>query len=137
MKTITDKIFGEINYDLFWQKEDSFTWNNKSYPVTVIIRAANEQAPTEKQQDCYVYFKKNSPDLIESAIVKLLKYCKDNYDNSLTAESIHQKLIPREIVFRRTGRWGITFDSPWENERRLAIAFKDDVVTAGTDDLLI
>jgi len=137
MKTITDKIFGKINYDLFWQKKDSFIWNNKSFPVTVIIRAANEQPPTEKQQDCYNYFKNNSQKLIALAIDELLKYCKDNYDNSLTAESIRQKLIPREIIFRRTGRWGITFDSPWENERQLAIAFKDDVAIAGTDDLLI
>ena len=137
MTVMKDKVFGEIKYDLFWEGQSSLTWNNTNCPVTIIVRAANAQPPSEKQQNCFVYFQSNSTSLISSAIEQLLKYCQENYDKNLNKASLGSKLIPREIIFRRTGRWGITFDSPWENERRLAVAFKDDSVTAGTDDLLI
>lgn len=136
MKNMIDKIFGEISYNLFWEGNTSIKWNGNICPTTIIIRSANEQPPSVEQQNCFSYFKDNAS-VIAIAAEKLLAYCKNNYDNSLTLASIYKELTPKEIIFRKTGRWGITFDSPWEEEKRLAVVFKDGIATAGTDDLLI
>lgn len=137
MKTMSDKVFGEISYNLFWEGKTTINWNGKDCSATIIIRSANEQPPSDKQQNCYSYFKNNSSTIMANIAEKLLAYCQDNYEKALTVAAIYEKLMPKEIIFRKTGRWGVTFDSPWEDEKRLAVAFKDDVATAGTDDLLI
>lgn len=137
MEIINDEVFGEMHYDLFWERKASLAWNGINHPVVLIVKVAKAQPPTPKQRECFTYFMQHSAALISTAAQKLLKYCQDNYDDQLSMDALCQQLTPKELVFRKTGRWGITFDSPWENEMRLAVAFKDDKVIAGTDDLLI
>lgn len=139
MTTLTDAVFGQMTYDLFWSRDIDLDWMGSKLTVKVIVYSANGKEPSDEQKDCYAEFVHNQAALLKTGIEELLSFCQKNYNGKLTEKEMLSKITPRELIFRRTGRWGMTFDNPWENECRIAFVCKgkEATMTAGLDDLLI
>ncbi len=137
MSTIVNKVFGQLTYDHLWQGESSVVWNNNTVRVKIMVSSTEDQTPNEAQENNYTYLKENLEVVLANSVDKLLEFCKSTYDSHLKREELIVRVLPKEFLFRRNGKWGIIFSCPWENEMNLAVVFRGDAVIAGLDDLLI
>ncbi|ASM37017.1 DUF6985 domain-containing protein [Campylobacter sputorum] len=135
MKTINDKIFGELVYKHSWKKNDKIIFFEQEQDINIIVKAYNEDdGILESQRENYLKCKKFIAENTNAIYGNLQDYCKKYYEVS---ESIEDILTITSLYFGRDGAWGILFESKYDVEDGLAIFFKDDKMIVDTQNILL
>ena len=137
---INDSVFGKMNYDFDWTKDEEINLWGKAYTLGIIVQSEDgENIPISKlQQDAYSFFKSNFSLLEEKAMSALLNYCRgilDIDDCSRDYFLAHSK--PTAIFFSLNGDWGILFDSDFDEENGITVMFSNGEFMVGPQDILI
>lgn len=117
--TINDEVFGKMDFDYGWAKEEVISLYSHEYKIVCVASAYTGQQIEKIQQDKYVEYKKTEYALIEKAEVALIEYCKSNGIN--ITDGIEKHIKPTEIVFQQNGEVGILLNCDWDNESGIAI----------------
>ncbi|RDU64940.1 hypothetical protein CQA53_07230 [Helicobacter didelphidarum] len=118
MKTINDKVFGTMQYDSSWEKQDNLLLFSKTYSIQVVARAYDEAPITDTQRENYANYKaflmQNEAEIKQ----KLQEYCKKTYE--LENPNLEEILTPTTLYFDRDDSWGVLFDTDCDMENGLA-----------------
>ena len=72
-----DPVFGKMEYDFQWQKDETIELWGKSYSVQIVAQSEDDDDTeiSQVQRDAYVFFKSNFASLAESGMESILNYC--------------------------------------------------------------
>ena len=53
---LNDDIFGQIQFEIMWQKKDNYFLYGKEFEITLFIQGEKDEAPTNIQKEAYISF---------------------------------------------------------------------------------
>lgn len=71
---INDDVFGELNYELMWNKKDCFVLYGKEFSVDLFVDGSEDELPTDKQKDTYIEFNNKKAALEKEIEQKIYEY---------------------------------------------------------------
>ncbi len=137
--SIHDPIFGDMNYNYLWEKEERCTLWGAERTLRIEAEAEHETDTTlsPKQQQAYRQSKSLLDNEKEACLAALCAYCTANFGTSATAEEFLQRNRPISLYFALNGHWGLLFDSRDDEEHGIALMHADGQWSAGSQDILI
>ena len=137
-KMISDPIFGEMMYRHGWTKKDHLMLWGQEYIVNTSAEAYTGDEILDSQRDAFKKNKDNIAQHSDKMILKTTEYFEFILGIvNINKEDVIAGLIPRTILFRSAGSWGILFDSKWEEEHGFAIFVIDDKIEVGDQDTFL
>ena len=110
MKIIHDIVFGNLQYNHSWEKEEDLYFGNEKKQIMVVIEAYTDQEILDIQRQQYLVYQQKKNEYINKIPKVLLKYYLDNYDliaaemeipEVINKENINEQLIvnyyPRQV----------------------------------------
>ena len=110
MKIIHDIVFGNLQYNHSWEKEEDLYFRNEKKQIMVVIEAYTDQEILDIQRQQYLVYQQKKNEYINKIPKVLLKYYLDNYDliaaemeipEVINKENINEQLIvnyyPRQV----------------------------------------
>ncbi len=139
MTTIHDPAFGDMSYDFLWEKEECLTLWGKEYTLRVEASAKSEDDPelSASQQQAYLKSKELLAAEQSSCLAALCAYCEAALGISCTAQDFLRHNHPTTLFFSLCGRWGLLFDSAYDEEDGIALMHADGRWSVGPQDILI
>lgn len=151
MTNITDKVFGEMNYDFAWEKTVEKKIFGKERVCRIVAAAFPGEEINDYQRNAYLDYKTNEKryfDMIPSA---LLNYYIDNFESisemvnvpeKMDKDHINKQSIVRivklkTLYFDRKGRCGWLCDCIWDQDNGICILLKPSGVEVTSQDVLI
>ena len=115
-RKIKDSIFGEMEYKFGWFKREILNlWGNE-YEIIIKVIAYNESEINEEQRNSYLRLKSNINEISKNSL-ELLK----NYENEISENQIFKLVIPKTILFKQNGDFGILCDTSLDEENGFVI----------------
>lgn len=120
-KKINDKIFGEMEYKFGWFKREILNlWGNE-YEIIIKVIAYNESEINEEQRNSYLRLKSNINEISKNSLELLKEYILKNYENEISENQIFKLVIPKTILFKQNGDFGILCDTSLDEENGFVI----------------
>ena len=120
-KKINDKIFGEMEYKFGWFKKEILNlWGNK-YEIIIKVIAYNVNEINEEQRNSYLKLKSNINEISKNSLELLKEYILKNYENEISENQIFKLIIPKTILFKQNGDFGILCDTSLDEENGFVI----------------
>ena len=135
-----DPVFGEMEYDFQWQKDETIELWGKSYSVQIVAQSEDDDDTeiSQVQRDAYVFFKSNFASLAESGMESILNYCVEDLGlSNCTRADFLANSKPTTVFFALSGAWGILFDTTYSQEDGIALMYSDGQWVVDTQDILI
>lgn len=151
MKTIYDPVFGALQYDCSWQKEEDLYFRNKTTKIKVVVEADVDQELLDVQRQQYLFYEQKKNEYISALPKVLLQYYLDNYDSiaaemdipeAINKENINEQSVTKlikinAVYFARNGRYGWLCDCAWDTEHGLCILLSEKEPCIREQDRLI
>ena len=120
-KKMNDKIFGEMEYKFGWFKKEILNlWGNK-YEIIIKVIAYNENEINEEQRNSYLKLKSNINEISKHSLELLKEYILKNYENEISENQIFKLVIPKTILFKQNGDFGILCDTSLDEKNGFVI----------------
>lgn len=128
MNTISDAVFGEMNYRHSWKG----TCNVPAFgSITVTAQAYPGESISDAQRLAFQTFMGNPNKFISDAETALITYASKIYPGVAISG-----VRPESILFRQNGIWGFIYQSPVGEDDGLSVRFENGRAIADTDDAL-
>lgn len=154
---MTNKIFGELNYDFIWEGETKINLFNEEYKIKLGIDDEDEVGISSIQEETFTYFKNNEKVICEKIEETIYNYyckiCKDEPekidadvigDLQEAKSPIEMKRLVKPIKMcipelEDDREIEILFDCKWDFESGLGVRIvNEEIVKIGTqNDVLI
>ena len=139
MKIIHDIVFGNLQYNHSWEKEEDLYFRNEKKQIMVVVEAYTDQKILDIQRQQYLVYQQKKNEYINKIPKVLLKYYLDNYDliaaemeipEAISKENINEQLIIKlirinDVYFARNGQYGWLCDCAWDEEHGLCILLSE------------
>ena len=120
-RKIKDSIFGEMEYKFGWFKREILNlWGNE-YEIIIKVIAYNEREINEEQRNSYLRLKSNINEISKNSLELLKEYILKNYENEISENQIFKLVIPKTILFKQNGDFGILCDTSLDEENGFVI----------------
>jgi hypothetical protein len=120
-RKIKDSIFGEMEYKFGWFKREILNlWGNE-YEIIIKVIAYNESEINEEQRNSYLRLKSNINEISKNSLELLKEYILKNYENEISENQIFKLVIPKTILFKQNGDFGILCDTSLDEENGFVI----------------
>ena len=120
-RKIKDSIFGEMEYKFGWFKREILNlWGNE-YEIIIKVIAYNESEINEEQRNSYLILKSNINEISKNSLELLKEYILKNYENEISENQIFKLVIPKTILFKQNGDFGILCDTSLDEENGFVI----------------
>ncbi|SCA99199.1 Uncharacterized protein BWINRA5_02603 [Bacillus mycoides] len=153
---INDAVFGELEYDFVWSKDNSINFLGNEVEIALIVKGDEDGKFDEEQYVAYTSLMQNWEQLQQSFLQSILDYYKqerqelgydievnENYPLVETTNEILEMISLDGIVVPYAGIFdgrdiGITFNCTWDTENGLGIRLLNEKVTeVGYQDVAI
>ena len=71
---LNDDIFGQIQFEIMWQKKDNYFLYGKEFEITLFIQGEKDEAPTNIQKEAYISFINKKMILMSEIEGKVFEY---------------------------------------------------------------
>lgn len=71
---LNDDIFGQIQFEIMWQKKDNYFLYGKEFEITLFIQGEKDETPTNIQKEAYISFIKKKMILMSEIEEKVFEY---------------------------------------------------------------
>ena len=71
---LNDDIFGQIQFEIMWQKMDNYFLYGKEFEITLFIQGEKDEAPTNIQKEAYISFINKKMILMSEIEEKVFEY---------------------------------------------------------------
>ena len=71
---LNDDIFGQIQFEIMWQKKDTYFLYGKEFEITLFIQGEKDEAPTNIQKEAYISFINKKMILMSEIEEKVFEY---------------------------------------------------------------
>ena len=71
---LNDDIFGQIQFEIMWQKKDNYFLYGKEFEITLFIQGEKDEAPTNIQKEAYISFINKTMILMSEIEEKVFEY---------------------------------------------------------------
>ena len=71
---LNDDIFGQIQFEIMWQKKDNYFLYGKEFEITLFIQGEKDEAPTNIQKEAYISFFNKKMILMSEIEEKVFEY---------------------------------------------------------------
>lgn len=71
---LNDDIFGQIQFEIMWQKKDNYFLYGKEFEITLFIQGEKDETPTNIQKEAYISFINKKMILMSEIEEKVLEY---------------------------------------------------------------
>ena len=71
---LNDDIFGQIQFEIMWQKKDNYFLYGKEFEITLFIQGEKDEAPTNIQKEAYISFINKKMILMSEIEEKVFEY---------------------------------------------------------------
>lgn len=153
---IVNKVFGQLEFDYTWSKEEEIMFNGKKQDIVVLIAGDEDAEFEEGQYEAYTMFKSNWNIIEKNVLLSILEYYNsrkeelgfeteenENYpyigneDELLNHINLVGIKVPYEDMYG--GRSiGLSFDCTWDEENGIGIRLSDEsVIDVGFQDIAI
>lgn len=151
MDKINDFVFGEMEYDHSWVKEENVSLFGKNYDIRIVAEAYAGQDILDIQRKSYERYKEGYPEYLTKIPDVLLNYYIENYERISEEveipEKINLKNINKEIIvklirvktvyFDREGQYGWLCDCAWDMEHGISIILSEEEPFVAEQDYLL
>lgn len=151
MKTIKDKVFGDMEYDDSWVKREKVTILKREINLCIVAECYSDQEILELQREAYIQYNNHFEEYSNKVPEVLLNYYKENFDmiseefdipEQLSLENVTEDLIVKligvtNLYIDREGQFGWLCDCAWEEEHGLCILLSGDEPSVEEYDYLL
>lgn len=151
MDTINDKVFGEMTYDVSWEKYEVRNIFEDQIDVRIVAKAYEGQEILDIQRESYKKYVNNEELYIRKIPQIVLAYYKDIYDDilefcympqkynieNINADSVLDLIEVHTIYFDREGNFGYLCECGWDDDNGIAIMLSEDEPRIVEEDELI
>ena len=153
---MTDKIFGEIEFDYTWSRDEEIIFNDKKENIVLLIAGDEDGEFEEGQYEAYTSLKNKWDTIQKNILPSILEYYKtireelgfdvvenDNYPNIEDEAELltHITLVGIKVPYAELygGRSiGLSFDCTWDEENGVGVRLSDEeVIEVGFQDVAI
>ena len=153
---MTDKIFGEIEFDYTWSRDEEIMFNDKKENIVLLIAGDEDGEFEEGQYEAYTSLKNKWDTIQKNILSAILEYYKTireelGYDVEENADYPdiddenellkHITLVGIKVPYAELygGRSiGLSFDCTWDEENGVGIRLSDEeVIEVGLQDIAI
>ena len=71
---LNDDIFGQIQFEIMWQKKDNYFLYGKEFEITLFIQGEKDETPTNIQKEAYISFINKKMILMSETEEKVFEY---------------------------------------------------------------
>lgn len=71
---LNDDIFGQIQFEITWQKKDNYFLYGKEFEITLFIQGEKDETPTNIQKEAYISFINKKMILMSEIEEKVFEY---------------------------------------------------------------
>ena len=71
---LNDDIFGQIQFEIMWQKKDNYFLYGKEFEITLFIQGEKDETPTNIQKEAYISFINKKMILMSEIEEKVFEY---------------------------------------------------------------
>lgn len=71
---LNDDIFGQIQFEIMWQKKDNYFLYGKEFEITLFIQGEKDETPTNIQKEAYISFINKKMILLSEIEEKVFEY---------------------------------------------------------------
>lgn len=71
---LNDDIFGQIQFEIMWQKKDNYFLYGKEFEITLFIQGEKDEAPINIQKEAYISFINKKMILMSEIEEKVFEY---------------------------------------------------------------
>lgn len=128
VKKYVDLVFGEMEYDHGWTKQQDITFLDKVCDVEIFVTAYTGESIVGKQCESYKFFIENQgkinselPKLIQNYIDKNKKEIKVYYPEIENITNLSDIVRLKTILFERDGHIIFLCDTSWNEENGIGI----------------
>jgi len=135
MSKVIDSSFGEMEYKHGWTKKKKMMFWGVVRDIKIKATAYTGEEILQVQRDSYRRFDENIAAISGRSLELVADYLKRNYGKG-DYESVKEFVIPRSVLFKRDGSYGILCDFSLDEEHGLVICIhpKEEV---GMQDIFI
>ncbi|HHT77748.1 MAG TPA: hypothetical protein GXZ67_07695 [Clostridiaceae bacterium] len=120
MNKVVDSTFGEMEYKHGWVKKQKLMLWGTVRDIKIKASAYTGEEILQLQRDSYKKFSESVAAISGRSLEVVADYLKKNYQKS-DYESVKELVIPRSILFKRDGSYGILCDFALDEEHGLVI----------------
>lgn len=131
--TVNDVVFGEMKYMHRWYKNESISFFNQKYDVTVVAKAYSGKPITDQQRESYQWFNDNLNKIVEKVSNEIVDYINENCEELAVSWSGARKVnsatdlngivVPTTLLFKQDGTALFLFNCKWDEEHGIAVQF--------------
>lgn len=140
MKTIDDKVFGQLTYNYQWERKIEASLWGRSQELLLAIESETDEdeSVSEVQRAAYQAFQQQHVALEEEMLERLVQYCREELKiEDCTGETFLVHNVPTSIFFPLSGEWAIMFDSDYDEEEGLTAVVRGGQVEVGSQDIIL
>ncbi len=151
-KEIFDSIFGKMEYDYSWCKEEVINFWTTNTKIKMVAQAYSGQEIIDIQRENYIYFKNNINEISKISYEKIKLFYFDNYEkikeennevcikypiNKINEINFNELIKIKTLIFTKNIYFGFLCDCLWEKEHGIAILIdKNNIKICEQDELL-
>lgn len=145
-KSCNNKVFGNMEYNMRWYKEENIQIFTKKWDIKVIAKAFPGDDITKEQEESYLRFKENEKIYIETIENHLKEYVNENLEDLAVYWVGARKIIntvdlakivePKAFLFRQDGTILFLAECEWDIENGIAVKLYPEV-EVGPQDIFI
>ncbi len=145
-KSCNNKVFGNMEYNMRWYKEENIQIFTKKWDIKVIAKAFPGDDITKEQEESYLRFKENEKIYIETIENHLKEYVNENLEDLAVYWVGARKIIntvdlakivePKALLFRQDGTILFLAECEWDIENGIAVKLYPEV-EVGPQDIFI
>jgi hypothetical protein len=152
MNTTNDPVFGSMEFDYGWCKEDTISLFGKSVAVEILVEAEIGQPISDLQRSLYTRFNGEIDTLSAASLEHLKKYYIENLpaiglqvddpsqlpeEEELTSTDLINMIEPKTVFFPQDEFYAILCNCIWEPINGLAIIISTDGISIDTQDVVL
>ena len=121
-----NNVFGEVQFNMGWEKKEDINLFNQTYTVTVSAAAYfDTDKITDEQEKAYGEFEKEKINILTN-VEHLMEKIKDG----------EKRYAPSLLLFQRNGDYALLFDDVNDNEDGIAVTIRPEYSVINTDQYL-
>ena len=123
---MNNNVFGEVQFNMGWEKKEDINLFNQTYTVTVSAAAYfDTDKITDEQEKAYGEFEKEKINILTN-VEQLMEKIKDG----------EKRYAPSLLLFQRNGDYALLFDDVNDNEDGIAVTIRPEYSVINTDQYL-
>ena len=84
---VNDKVFGELEFDLFWSRPYLFEIFGQTQKVELVVQTFDDDEITDNQRQTFNDLEKNKAKVASDIQVAVFEYYKENFESSVSSIS--------------------------------------------------